>query len=90
MIYLTQFKFPDVEREYDFLMGMRRTCYDSFYPFQVLTKNNLQVLDFEPITILYGGNGSGKSTALNVIAEKLQLDRDTLFNEKPNPPAMLG
>ena len=81
MIYLTQFKFPDVEREYDFLMGMRRTCYDSFYPFQVLTKNNLQVLDFEPITILYGGNGSGKSTALNVIAEKLQLDRDTLFNQ---------
>ena len=80
MIYLTQFKFPDVEREYDFLMGMRRTCYDSFYPFQVLTKNNLQVLDFEPITILYGGNGSGKSTALNVIAEKLQLNRDTLFN----------
>lgn len=80
MIYLTQFKFPDVEREYDFLMEMRRTCYDSFYPFQVLTKNNLQVLDFEPITILYGGNGSGKSTALNVIAEKLQLDRDTLFN----------
>ncbi len=80
MVYLTQFKFPDVEREYDFLMGMRRTCYDSFYPFQVLTKNNLQVLDFEPITILYGGNGSGKSTALNVIAEKLQLDRDTLFN----------
>lgn len=59
---------------------MRRTCYDSFYPFQVLTKNNLRVLDFEPITILYGGNGSGKSTALNVIAEKLQLDRDTLFN----------
>lgn len=80
MVYLTQFKFPDVEREYDYLMGMRRTCYDSFYPFQVLTKNNLQVLDFEPITILYGGNGSGKSTALNVIAEKLQLDRDTLFN----------
>ena len=80
MIYLTQFKFPDVEREYDFLMGMRRTCYDSFYPFQVLTKNNLRVLDFEPITILYGGNGSGKSTALNVIAEELQLDRDTLFN----------
>lgn len=38
------------------------------------------MLDFQPITILYGGNGSGKSTALNVIAEKLNLDRDTLFN----------
>lgn len=32
------------------------------------------------MTILYGGNGSGKTTALNVIAEKLALDRDTLYN----------
>jgi predicted ATPase len=38
------------------------------------------MLDFEPITILYGGNGCGKSTALNVIAEKLTLSRDTLYN----------
>lgn len=37
-------------------------------------------MEFEPITILYGGNGSGKSTALNVIAEKLELERDTLYN----------
>lgn len=34
----------------------------------------------EPVTILYGGNGSGKTTALNVIAEKLNLKRDTLYN----------
>ena len=32
------------------------------------------------MTILYGGNGSGKTTALNVIAEKLGLARDTLYN----------
>ena len=38
------------------------------------------MLDFEPVTILYGGNGSGKTTALNVIAEKLGLARDTLYN----------
>ena len=38
------------------------------------------MLDFEPVTILYGGNGSGKTTALNVIAEKLVLERDTLYN----------
>lgn len=80
MIYLSQFKFPDIEKEYDFLLGIKRTCYDSIYPFQILSKNSLIVLDFEPITILYGGNGSGKTTALNVIAEKLRLDRDTLFN----------
>ena len=38
------------------------------------------MLDFEPITILYGGNGSGKTTALNVIAEKIKAKRDTLYN----------
>ena len=54
--------------------------YDTFYPFQVLSKHGLTRLDFEPVTILYGGNGSGKTTALNVIAEKLELDRDTLYN----------
>ena len=54
--------------------------YDTFYPFQVLSKHGLTRLDFEPVTILYGGNGSGKTTALNVIAEKLTLDRDTLYN----------
>ena len=54
--------------------------YDTFYRFQVLSKHGLTRLDLEPVTILYGGNGSGKTTALNVIAEKLTLDRDTLYN----------
>lgn len=80
MVYLSRFNFPDIEREYDFLMGIKRTCYDSFYPFQVLSRHGLRMIDFEPVTILYGGNGSGKTTALNVIAETLGLERDTLFN----------
>lgn len=80
MIYLSQFRFPDIEREYDFILGQKRTCYDTVYPFQILSKHQLRVLDFEPVTILYGGNGSGKSTALNVIAQKLQLERDTPYN----------
>ncbi len=80
MIYLSHFSFPDIEREYSFLMDIKRTCYDSFYPFQVLSKHSLRMLDFEPVTILYGGNGSGKTTALNVIAEKLGLARDTRYN----------
>lgn len=80
MIYLSYFSFPDVEWEYSFLMEIKRTCYDSFYPFQVLSKHGLRRLDFEPVTILYGGNGSGKTTALNVIAEKLKLGRDTPYN----------
>ena len=80
MIYLSHFQFPHIEREYSFIMGLKRTCYDTVYPFQILSKNGLEMLDFEPVTILYGGNGSGKSTALNVIAEKLGLARDTLYN----------
>lgn len=37
-------------------------------------------MTFEPVTILCGGNGSGKTTALNVIGEALGLERDTLYN----------
>lgn len=80
MIYLSHFSFPDIEMEYSFLFGIKRTCYDTAYPFQILSRHHLRMLDFEPVTILYGGNGSGKSTALNVIAEKLKLKRDTMYN----------
>ena len=80
MIYLSQFSFPDIEEEYDFLMAQARTCYDSYYPFQIISKHRLRMLDFEPVTFLYGGNGSGKTTVLNRIAEKLRLNRDTRFN----------
>lgn len=80
MIYLSHFEFPDGDREFDYLLKIKRKCYDTFYPFQILPKHDLRMLDFEPITILYGGNGSGKTTVLNVIAEKLELERDSLYN----------
>ena len=80
MLYLSYFEFPDIDQEWNFFMSVQRKCYDSFYPFQVLSKHALTGITFEPITILYGGNGSGKSTALNVMAEKLRLERDTLYN----------
>lgn len=80
MVYLNSFSFPSDETEFDFLMGIKRKCYDTFYPFKILSSRGLSQLDFEPITILYGGNGSGKSTALNVIAEKLGLTRESVYN----------
>ena len=80
MVYLKHFSFPDEDREHSFFMRIRRTCYDSYYPFQVLVRHRLTMLDFEPVTILYGGNGCGKTTVLNVIAEKLGLERDSLYN----------
>jgi len=81
MIYLNYFTFPNEDIEVDFLMNIKRTCYDSFYPFKILSGHGLERLDFEPVTILYGGNGSGKSTALNVIAEKTGIIRDTIYNK---------
>ncbi len=80
MIYLESFKFAAQEDEYSFRFDIDRTCYDSWYPFGILTKNKLTQMDFEPVTVLYGGNGSGKTTALNIISEKLSLKRDTVFN----------
>ena len=80
-MYLTEFRFPDQDREFDFFLSVKRTCYESYYPFQVLTKNGLSRLDLEPVTILYGGNGCGKTTVLNVIAQKLSLQRDSAYNK---------
>ena len=37
-------------------------------------------IDFELVTILCGGNGCGKTTALNVIAEKLGVVRESAYN----------
>lgn len=81
MVYLEIFSFPDDDMETNVMWGEKRTCFDSVYPFRVLSKNRFERIDFEPVTILYGGNGSGKSTALNVIAEKLDLRRDSNFNK---------
>lgn len=81
MVYLNVFTFPSDDMEFDFLIKERRTCCDSFYPFKILSKHGFQRIDFEPITILYGGNGSGKSTALNVIAEKTGISRDSIYNK---------
>jgi predicted ATPase len=81
MIYLHSFSFPDDDMEFDFFMKIKRTCYDSFYPFKILSRKGLERIAFEPVTILYGGNGSGKSTALNVIAEKTGIKRDSIYNK---------
>lgn len=81
MVYLHGFSFPNEGMEFDFIMKIKRTCYDSFYPFKILSRNDFETIVFEPVTILYGGNGSGKSTALNVIAEKIGIKRDSIYNK---------
>ena len=79
-MYLSAFYFPGEEAENDFLFGLKTTYDQTAYPYGILPKAGLDEIIFHPITILYGGNGSGKSTALNVIAEKLRLLRNSVYN----------
>ena len=80
IMYIRQFDFPGESAEIKYISGFKYTCYDSFYPFWIFPDRGLETIDFEPITIFCGGNGSGKTTALNIIAEKLGLHRDSAFN----------
>ncbi len=79
-MYLDSFVFPDEDWEWNARLAEKRTCYNTMYPMGVLSGIGLERLDFAPITILYGGNGTGKTTALNVMAAKLGLLRDTPGN----------
>lgn len=79
-MYLDRFTLPGQDREDAYLGQLRRTCYDSRYPFGVFRYRGLPPLEFAPITILCGGNGSGKSTVLNVLAQALGIPHGTVFN----------
>ena len=83
MRYLRRFALPAQGTEVHFLADNRenkRTCYGSRYPFGVFLNREVPVLEFEPVTILCGGNGSGKTTILNLIGGKLELRRGAVFN----------
>lgn len=92
MKYLESFTLASEDDEVDYILGFNRRlgkmdmqCYSrtNVYPFKIFPGKGLDRLDFEPITIIYGGNGSGKSTILNLIAEKLRLERTAPFNNTP-------
>ncbi|MDD4772530.1 MAG: AAA family ATPase [Eubacteriales bacterium] len=88
MIYLRSFHMLSDKEDEDFFYALSptfktknyRTGYTSHYPFVLFRGRGLPDLEFDDITILYGDNGSGKSTILNVIAEKLKLRRTTPYN----------
>ena len=82
MVYLNEFHLQSADDEWQFFRRRSKGCYDSFYPYQFFPQQKeLSELFFSDITILCGSNGSGKSTSLNVIAEKLELKRETPFNK---------
>jgi len=80
VIYLRTFRMLTQDQEDAYLAEIRRTCYTTRYPFHVFRYRALPRFELEPVTIFYGGNGSGKSTILNVIAERLQVRRGAACN----------
>ena len=85
MIYLQTFQMPTRESEEAFFSDLgnykaKRTCYTTKYPFDLFRYRELPEFFFADITIFCGNNGSGKSSILNVIAEKLSLERSAPFN----------
>lgn len=85
MIYLQCFQMPTRVAEERYFSNPQnykamRTCYTTRYPFDLFTWRELPEFYFSDITIFCGNNGSGKSSILNVIAEKLRLERTAPFN----------
>ena len=86
MIFLSTFHMPscDQDENYFFTPGNAknmRNIYTTKYPFMMFRDRGLpDDFEFSDITIICGNNGSGKSTILNVIAEKLNLKRNSPFN----------
>lgn len=74
-IYLKGFELPSMQRE-ESVEHLK--C--KVYPFGIFPFKELRSIKFADITMFYGGNGSGKSTLLNLIAERLNLPRETPFN----------
>lgn len=74
-IYLKNFELPSMQKE-ESVEHLK--C--KVYPFGIFPFKDLRNIEFSDITMFYGGNGSGKSTLLNLIAERLNLPRETPFN----------
>lgn len=94
MIYLESFRLASENDETNYFLcaeghekgrKLDMTCYsvNNPYPFKIFPFKYLKRLEFSPITLLYGGNGSGKSTILNIIAQKLKLARTSPYNRTP-------
>ena len=84
MVFLQSFTLPTEDQEVEYFKFSNpkpnMTCYSSHYPFGLFKYRELPEFYFDDITVFYGNNGSGKSTILNVIAEKLGLKRSAPYN----------
>ena len=72
MIYLKTFRLSN-----------SKSKNSNIYPFNVLKNKEPDVFLFDNITVLYGNNGSGKSTILNILTDLLKpTSGDVVINGK--------
>lgn len=62
MIYLREFAPSD-----------KKVDHPNLYPYNTLSGKFIEPLEFSEVTVLYGNNGCGKSSLLNIIALKLGI-----------------
>ncbi|SHH30224.1 Predicted ATPase [Anaerosphaera aminiphila DSM 21120] len=91
MIYLREFTIPPKKvdelvftpskpKNPYFIPETNIPAYNNHYPFIIFRNRIVKPVEFSNITIFCGDNGSGKSTILNLIAEKLEINRSSAFN----------
>ena len=77
-MFIDSFTFPSRDDEEICNYGMPSlNGIQSVYPFLVLKREKRIKLEFEPLTIIYGSNGSGKSTML-----KYYLNGGVIYEQK--------
>ena len=75
MIYISTFKLSD-----------RTVSNPNIYPYNIFANKNEKCLVFDKITIFYGNNACGKSSLLNIIANKLDLiGKEEVINNQKEP-----
>ena len=84
-MYLAELRLPSRSAAEDALEAAinKRSCYNNVYPFGVFDHWEALSIPLYPLTIFYGGNGSGKTTLLNLLGEKLELERRSVYNRTP-------
>lgn len=68
MIYIDLIKFPSND-------SISKYSLQQEYPYNIFLYNQFEWMNCKDITILYGNNGSGKSTILNLISQSIGAQR---------------
>lgn len=77
MIYLKRFSLLSDIEEYNVIIS-KMNIHNNVYPLKIFPDKEFKEIEFKEITIFYGGNGSGKTTILNIISEALNSARKNL------------